>query len=322
MLTVDDIQVFVPTYNRPDLLPLTIESLLTQSSPVNSVVVLDNGAFPETVEVVQQYAGRGVRYEDTSSLGRMGNMLAAQKLLDRKYTILLHDDDQIHEDYLSTVVDVINANDPINLVTCRVQPWVVGTPRRDLNNPHSHGHLFSQQQYTTFVHNSGHSSFSLAVYAANAFKQIDIQGVYDTYGKWCDIPFMIQTIADGQAAVLLDKWGWMGEHPGQDTNDLASRPPYQSWINRERLFSEILGDDPRTLAGLSFCMMNYRHLRSGYKRRVKQDVSMKRYFEEAMACSALTPRGKYFRFISPKFVQKIFLRRVEQYYQKTARDIS
>lgn len=321
MVTVDDIQVFVPTYHRPDLLPLTIESLLDQSVPVKRIVVLDNGAFDETVAVVGQYADRGVVYEDTSSLGRMGNMLAAQQLLDCKYTILLHDDDQVHEDYLKTVVDVINAHDQINLVTCRVQPWEVDGARAELKRPHVRGHVFTQQQYTTFVHNSGHSSFSLAVYAAEAFKSVDIQGVFDTYGKWCDIPLLIEAVEGGVAAVLMDRWGWMGEHSGQDSHDLDSRPSYQSWLNRERLFYDILGDDPRTLAGLSFCLMNYRHLRSGYKRRVRQDVSMRQYFEEAMQCCALTKRGKYFRFVSPKLVQKFFLKRVEQYYQKTARDL-
>ncbi len=320
-ITMDDIQVFVITYNRSDLLGTTLESVLNQSVPVSNIAVLDNGVFPETKKCVEQFSDHGVKYHDSSSLGVWGNLLLAQRVLNKKFVMLLHDDDQIHPDYLSMALQIFNQHPTTNLVSCRTIPWPVEEKRKEYPVLHNRGHLFSKKEYATFVYNAGHPSYSLAIYAADMFKQIDVLENFNTFGKWGDVPLMIETIQDGHAVVLKDACGWMGVHPGQDTNDPLTRPHYRSWINRERMFAQLLGDDFWTFSGLSFCVLNYRQLRSGFKRRVKKDVSFKQFMEEARAEHALTKRGEYFRFLSPRFVQKLFERMAHRHYRKTEKSL-
>ena len=314
MITMNDIQIFVTTYNRPNLLKLTLKSVLAQTDPVLHIAVLDNGAFSKTKKQMSAFSKEGIQYHDTSHLGSFGNLLYAQQILNKKYVMLLHDDDLIHSDYFSLVLKVINKNKNINLLTCRTIPWAV----EDRPRPHptlcSLGHLFSQQEYATFVYNSGHPSYSLAIYNSERFKSIDILENFNTFGKWGDVPLMIKIIRDGYAAVLMDTCGWMGVHSGQDTNTTSTRPTYQSWIERECLFAELLGDDYRTLSGLSFCLQNYRRLRSGFKRRISKEVSFNQYLKKARESAALTKRGELFRFFSPKWLQKIFQRKMKHYY--------
>jgi hypothetical protein len=176
------------------------------------------------------------------------------------------------------------------------------------------GDSFFELDLNQFVHQSRQRNrpFSIALSEMENF---------DRYGKWGDVPFMLETIQSGKAVVLTDACGWMGLHAGQDTNDPSTRPAYQAWINREANFYRFMGDDPFSLSGLSFCIMNFRHMRSGYKRRVRKDVSFKQFLAEAQAASALTTRGKWARWLAFRFVQKMLEGYLRSHYRKIAKSL-
>lgn len=56
-----DISVVIPTYNRADLLPLTLDAVLRQSHAPSEVIVVDDGSKDATESVVRQF-GERVRY--------------------------------------------------------------------------------------------------------------------------------------------------------------------------------------------------------------------------------------------------------------------
>lgn len=56
--TLPLVSIITPTYNRADLLPETIESLLAQDHPRLEILVLDDGSTDETPALLQQYAAR------------------------------------------------------------------------------------------------------------------------------------------------------------------------------------------------------------------------------------------------------------------------
>jgi len=318
---VSELQVFLPTYNRPELLRKTIQSVLGQTVSVEHICVLDNGGFSETREMLLEFEGCGIEYRDTREFGSWGNLLAAQKFLQCEYALLLHDDDLIHPEYLEIAIQILDADSGFNLLTAHAMPWDIEQDPINLPSLSAKGHLFSSREYATYVYNSAHPSYSLAIYRRAAFKALGVQENFDKYGKWGDVPLMLETIQAGSAVVLADTCGWMGLHAGQDTNDQSTRPPYQAWINREANFFRFMGDDPLTLSGLSFCIMNFRHMRSGYKRRVRQDVSFNQFLAEARTASALTKRGEWTRFLSFRFVQKMLERYLRRYYRKKARSL-
>ena len=316
-----ELQVFILTYRRPKLLRKTIQSVLAQTPSLEHICVLDNGGFSETREMLIEFEGRGIQYRDTREFGGLGNLIAAQKFLQHDYVLLLHDDDLIHPEYLGTALRVLLAHPEVNLLTANTVPWDIEQDPIDLPSLSTKGHLFSARDYATYVYNAGHPSYSLAIYKSSAFKTIKIQEIIDRYGKWGDVPIMLGTIQSGKAVVLTDACGWMGLHAGQDTNDPSTRPAYQAWIHREANFYRFMGDDPFTLSGLSFCIMNFRHMRSGYKRRVRKDISFKQFLAEAQAAFALTTRGKWARWLAFRFVQKMLECYLRRYYRKIAKSL-
>jgi len=315
------LQVFLLTYNRPELLRKTIRSVLGQAIKVQHIWVLDNGGFPATREMLAEFDGLGIEFRDTREFGSWGNLIAAQTLLQREHVLLLHDDDLIHPEYLQTALSVLHAFPEINLLTAHTAPWDINQTPQDLPPLSNSGHLFSARDYATYVYNARHPSYSLAIYRRDAFQTIQIQANFDRYGKWGDVPLMLETIGSGKAAVLTDACGWMGMHPGQDSNDESTRPRYQAWIAREANYLRFMGDNPLTLSGLSFCIMNYRHMSSGYKRRVRKEITFKQFLDKARSANALTKRGDRARFISFRIIQKLLESYLKRHYSKKARPL-
>ncbi len=132
---------------------------------------------------------------------------------------------------------------------------------------------------------------------------------------------MIEAVGNGKAIMFMDTCGWAGVHPGRDSGDPSTLPPYFSWINLEKQFCEHMGDDPHTFAGLSFCIMNYRHLKSGFKRRIQKRISFRQYITEAKTRNALTERSLRFRFLSWRIVQNIFLCLSHAHFINSARPL-
>ena len=320
-VTIDDFQVFIPTYNRPDMLRETLASVISQSTGISHIAVLDNGTFPSTKETVDLFSKYGVGYHNSASLGNRGNFLLAQQLLLRKYVLLLHDDDQLHPDYLQSVLNAINAHPDVTLVTCDRTEWPVGTEKKKIVHSSNLGHVFTQQEFATFIYNSERPTFSFTVYAADSFKKINLPSIFETYGKWGDTPLMIEAVGSGKAVMFMGSFGWIGVHAEQDTYDPTTLPPYFSWINLEKQFCQHMGDNPHTFSGLSFCLMNYRHLKSGFKRRIQKGTSFQQYIAEAKIGNALTRRSLRFRFLSRRIVQNIFLWLSHRHFRKSARPL-
>ncbi|HQT75849.1 MAG: hypothetical protein B7Z80_26995 [Rhodospirillales bacterium 20-64-7] len=64
------ISVVVPTYNRADLLPVTLDAILAQTLPPHEVIVIDDGSCDETPSVLRHYASavRGRTIENAGEL--------------------------------------------------------------------------------------------------------------------------------------------------------------------------------------------------------------------------------------------------------------
>src|SRR5574344_1583006 len=152
-LTANDMSVFILTYDRPDLLETQLKSLLRQTCRPEIITVLDNGGLEETKDLVKRYFKCGARHVDTSSLGRLGNMLTAQALATGRYVALFHDDDVVHPQYLGAVLQVLNAHlhDDIRVVVCNYAVQRVGEFYFDSRPPHTNGLILPQHRYAAFL---------------------------------------------------------------------------------------------------------------------------------------------------------------------------
>ncbi len=111
------VSVIIPTYNRADLLALTIDSVLAQTYPALELIVVDDGSTDNTPAVVAGY-GERVRYIRQANQGpdaAVANGLAAAT---GDYINFLDHDDLMMPAKIERQVAVLDRDRTIGLVHC------------------------------------------------------------------------------------------------------------------------------------------------------------------------------------------------------------
>ena len=313
---VDDIHVFVVTYNRPDYLKLQLESLANQKEKPTSITVLDDGPNPETKKVADGFKVSGIKYIRTKRLGLWGNIYEAQQLADRPYTAIFHDDDRIHPKYIELAARVLKANPECTLLGCNSfdMPPESTIPFDD--NVGANGWLFDQRDFASFFFNGHFGHFPFFIYRTENLKRLDVYRYLDysgPFGKHGDSAFVPLAVGDGKAAMLTSRLANYGCHPGQAVSDPKSLPDAKCWVRVEAVFHKLMGDDLHTFSGFSYAFRNYRRLRSGYKRRGTHDYSFADYMRFAREEGAASPHMGLFRPFCNHVTEKALLGAYRRY---------
>lgn len=119
----ENLDVIVLTYNRCNYLKIQLESLCNQTLKGFRIVVLNNCSTDNTLDVVQhiksKYPDREIIVKTNSTnLGNPGNFQMSQKIPERKYVAVFHDDDAVHPEYLELVMQIFSMDDGIVMVSC------------------------------------------------------------------------------------------------------------------------------------------------------------------------------------------------------------
>jgi glycosyltransferase involved in cell wall biosynthesis len=301
-----DIEVFILTCNRAGLLQKAIESLLRQTVGGFPITVLDNASSDDTATVVASFQNPTVRIVTSErNLGGLGNILRGQQFAARKFMMLFHDDDQLHPKYIETVLNYLGHHSDAALVVSNSVNIEAGSSPVAESVDQSSLKL-DRAHFASVCYLKNKIAFSSAVYRTDLFKVIDLAGLSAEYGKWGDRPIMIEAVNNQRVIVLEGAFTYSGRHPGQDQHAKGTQPPHTSWLNRERYFRNILGDDWATFPGKCFCMQSHRRLKSGYKRRIVEGVKFPQYLQDAFTIGATTAKAWRFRFVALKPVQSLF----------------
>ncbi len=115
--------IMIPTYLRNIYLKDTINSALKQVTEIQyEIVIVDNNpdfSCCDTYEVVKDFCDqRLVYYKNRENLGMFGNWNRCLELANAKWVLILHDDDTISEDYISSMWKIIKKNEKLAAVGC------------------------------------------------------------------------------------------------------------------------------------------------------------------------------------------------------------
>lgn len=106
------ITVIVRTYNRPQLLKQTLQSLCNQTAKDFKVIVVEDGRTPVSREMVESFESRlDISYIPMNA--NAGRCVAGNKALDNvktDYAVFLDDDDHFFADYIEAVSVLIENN--------------------------------------------------------------------------------------------------------------------------------------------------------------------------------------------------------------------
>ena len=112
--------IVIPTYNRADLIGLTLQSVLAQTYPHLEILVVDDGSKDNTAEVVQGYAADPrLHYfpKENAERGAARNYGLARAT--GEYVLFLDSDDRFHPEHLATLHAKIQALDQPNFIATK-----------------------------------------------------------------------------------------------------------------------------------------------------------------------------------------------------------
>ena len=98
------VSVVIPTYNRSDLITASLDSILAQTRPPDSVIVVDDGSSDNTPAILAEYGDRITRIEKANG-GKSSALNIAIASVDSDYVWIFDDDDIALPDGLAAHVD-------------------------------------------------------------------------------------------------------------------------------------------------------------------------------------------------------------------------
>jgi glycosyltransferase involved in cell wall biosynthesis len=259
-----DIEILVLTYNRSTFLRVTLESLLAQKHPASRICVLDNGSTDDTQLVVQSFAPRGVELVRRAQNDHRVCWPELQAMARGPWTMLFHDDDLLHPNYLSDVAAVI-AVEPLTTVVVSAMnvhqiPETAAWGKVRGNRWRTRtGRQLAEDLYRGF-----RMPFCSAVYRTDVLRGLSPR--FDVYGKIFDRPFVIDAACAGNAVVMHDAYVKYRTHAKQDSADTSSGPFLSEVLALQAYYRKILGDGWIQSAGRAFLRRNYQNLINEFAR--------------------------------------------------------
>ncbi|WP_299532957.1 glycosyltransferase family 2 protein [uncultured Herbaspirillum sp.] len=298
-----DIDIFVLTYNRSSMLPATLRSLLAQTARGASITVLDNASVDDTRETVQAFAAEGVAYVCASSnLGWAGNLARAQQHARRHWTLVFHDDDLLHPDYLRHALDAINTQPGAGMVLSAMSfetapdetEWPAAAPRGVLCR--------NASELAALCYAGAPLHFGSALYRTDIFKTLQWEG--NRFGKIADRPFLLSACGSSSCHVFLSPLVRYRIHDQQDSTSSDSGPFAPELAALHNCYRSYLGESPLEATGRCFLRHNYRAIADEFKRLGQTDrarfptlAAYQEFLREQGACSR-------FSLISGKLISR------------------
>ena len=118
------VTVCVPTYNRADILPYAISSVLSQTYSDFELIICDDASSDRTAEVVSQWSDSRIRYiRHPQNIQRSRNMRSGYEAARGEYFIKFDDDDALTPTFLEKAVAVLDADSQVDFVCS--DHWII-----------------------------------------------------------------------------------------------------------------------------------------------------------------------------------------------------
>jgi glycosyltransferase involved in cell wall biosynthesis len=122
--SIPKISVCIPTYNRIQLLPQAIHSVLQQTETRFELIVCDDGSTDNTPDLMAQYTDPRVRYiRHLDNIGKSNNMRSGFEAARGEYFIKFDDDDRLTPDFLAQTAAILDRHPDVDFVG--TDHWVI-----------------------------------------------------------------------------------------------------------------------------------------------------------------------------------------------------
>nr|WP_298122800.1 glycosyltransferase [uncultured Pseudoxanthomonas sp.] len=116
-----EVSVIIPTYNRRDLLPRAIDSVLAQTRSIDEIIVVDDGSTDGTADMLQARYGERVKHVWQSNAGVSAARNHGLRLARGRYLALLDSDDEWLPEKTALQVAFLESRPDFGMVVCDVE---------------------------------------------------------------------------------------------------------------------------------------------------------------------------------------------------------
>ena len=113
--------MIIPTYNRRDLLPRAIDSVLAQTRRIDEIIVVDDGSTDGTADMLQARYGERVKHVWQSNAGVSAARNHGLRLARGRYLALLDSDDEWLPEKTALQVAFLESRPDFGMVVCDVE---------------------------------------------------------------------------------------------------------------------------------------------------------------------------------------------------------
>ncbi len=113
--------MIIPTYNRRDLLPRAIDSVLAQTRSIDEIIVVDDGSTDGTADMLQARYGERVKHVWQSNAGVSAARNHGLRLARGRYLALLDSDDEWLPEKTALQVAFLESRPDFGMVVCDVE---------------------------------------------------------------------------------------------------------------------------------------------------------------------------------------------------------
>ena len=118
------ISICVPTFNRVNLLPFAIESVLQQTYQNWELIICDDGSSDGTPELISCYLDNRMKYiRHSHNVGKSNNMRFGFEAATGEFFIKFDDDDRLTPEFLDRTVKILEQDSSIDFVG--TDHWII-----------------------------------------------------------------------------------------------------------------------------------------------------------------------------------------------------
>lgn len=222
-----DISIFVFTYKRPELLNRTLKSLVEQTSLGFEIIVFDNSKEKEGENPANSIQAKYIKTYGST------NWDMAKQFMNRKYTIILHDDDLLHSQYIEVCLQALNKFEGLALISpCQTNCPVSYYPDFSKKNLRKTGVFCTNKAEYAALSRIYCYIWSGSLVKSSIYKNALLNPLY---GKIADLPMLFELLSeDNFALILTDRNSvYYGIHEGQDSNtkeNNLSRKQFEAYL--------------------------------------------------------------------------------------------
>ncbi len=282
--TKDNIEVFILTYNRKDMLKDSIISILNQSIGKIDITVMDNGSSDGTDEMVKEMMKEhsNLYYHKRKENGlQIDNFIEAVNHAKKDFVMMFHDDDIIHPDYIKYAIGAINKYPNTSIISCCYKEWTNPTNDNWEKASQRFDYCSDKKTFVNYLYRMQRYGYSSTIYKIQNLKdyQYDIN-YYKQFGKIGDKPFVANTMKNDDGAVIFrsKKLLRYRVHPGQDTS--SSGPYYDEIIAYSKFAKQYMLDS--LYSKFMFSLINYKQLKIAYKWGGDYTLSLNEFIQKAI----------------------------------------